>query len=29
MEVEAGSTPQATAAVMAVAEMVEEETKSN
>jgi hypothetical protein len=29
MEVEAGSTPQATAAVMGVAEMAEEETKSN
>jgi hypothetical protein len=29
MEVEAGSVPQATAAVMAVAEMVEEETRPN
>jgi hypothetical protein len=29
MEAEAGLMPQATAAVMAVAEMVEEETKSN
>jgi hypothetical protein len=29
MEVEAGSMPQVRAAVMAVAEMAEEETKSN